>query len=230
MTSSLPASRAVLAALLAGLAVAAHAPVSGCSTASIALKESIGIAKREQLVARVQDARDAQGEAKKQFESALAEFLAVTGTGQDAKVAELETRYKKLKAEQERSQDRAERVRGRIKDTERVADALFSEWNAELKQYQSEAMREASRRQLEDTRGQYQKLLGVMKQAEARMAPVLAALSDQVLFLKHNLNARAIAALQPQAAAIQTDVAALVREMEASINEANAFISQMKTE
>ncbi len=69
-----------------------------------------------------------------------------------------------------------------------------------------------------------------MKQAEARMAPVLARFNDQVLFLKHNLNAAAIAGLQPQAAAIQTDVAALVREMEASINEANAFISQMKTE
>jgi hypothetical protein len=229
MTTNRP-GRLSLSFTLAALGLSAAAPLSGCSSASIALKESIGIAKREQLVARVQDARDAQGEAKKQFESALAEFLAVTGTGQDAKVAELEARYKKLKSEQERSQSRAEAVRGRIKDTERVADALFSEWNTELKQYQSEAMREASRRQLEDTRGQYQKLLGVMKQAEARMAPVLAALSDQVLFLKHNLNARAIAALQPQAAAIQTDVAALVREMEASINEANAFISQMKTE
>jgi len=60
-----------------------------------------------------------------------------------------------------------------------------------------------------------------------KIDPVLTAFRDQVLFLKHNLNARALAALQNELDAIQTDVASLIREMEASIAEANAFIDAM---
>ncbi len=50
-----------------------------------------------------------------------------------------------------------------------------------------------------------------------------------MLFLKHNLNAQAVASLQSTAAGIETDVQALIKDMEASINEANEFIAQMKS-
>jgi len=50
-----------------------------------------------------------------------------------------------------------------------------------------------------------------------------------VLFLKHNLNARAVSSLQQNATQIQSDVKNLVREMETSITEANAIIEQMQT-
>jgi len=59
------------------------------------------------------------------------------------------------------------------------------------------------------------------------MDPVLSAFRDQVLYLKHHLNARAVASLQDELEAIETDVASLVAEMEASITEANTFISSM---
>ena len=49
-----------------------------------------------------------------------------------------------------------------------------------------------------------------------------------MLFLKHNLNARAISSLQQNAGQIQSDVTRLVKEMEASIAQANAFIQQMQ--
>jgi hypothetical protein len=59
------------------------------------------------------------------------------------------------------------------------------------------------------------------------MNPVLAAFKDQVLFLKHNLNAQAIASLGSTATQIEGDVARLIKEMEASIGEADDFIKQM---
>ncbi len=213
--------------LLVGLvAFGFSASLFGCASTAIALKEKMGYAKREQLVDRVKEARDEQTETKKQFESALQQFLAVTGaTGGD-----LEAKYNKLKTEYESSESQAQDVRGRIKDVENVADALFVEWEAELAQYSTESMRAASRRQLEDTKAQYQKLLSAMKAAEAKMSPVLVAFKDQVLFFKHNLNARAIASLQTNVNQIQGDVSRLVAEMEASINEANQFIEQMNTQ
>lgn len=197
---------------------------SGCSSTGIAIKESLGYAKREQLVDKVEDARDSQQEAKKQFESALAEFIAVTGV----ETGELEAQYKKLKGAYDRSESRAETVSSRIRDVERVADALFAEWNNELKQYNSDQLRRASQQQLNDTKSRYEQLLGAMKQAESKMQPVLAAFKDQTLFLKHNLNARAIAALQGTVTQIQSDVTSLIKEMESSIAEANSFIDQMQ--
>ncbi|GMV24327.1 MAG: hypothetical protein AMXMBFR58_03580 [Phycisphaerae bacterium] len=205
------------------------ATLSGCASTGIAVREAFGYAKREQLVDRVGDARDEQVEAKKQFESALAEFLAVTGVGGSPSTKELEDRYAKLKDSYEDSETQAQQVRDRIADVENVAEALFKEWNAELGQYSDQSIRAVSEKQLKDTRDQYEKLLGAMKAASAKMDPVLAKFKDQVLFLKHNLNARAISSLQGTATQVESDVSALIAEMQAAIDEADAFIKQMQS-
>jgi hypothetical protein len=223
-------SNRLLAALVAA-SITGLCGAGGCASTSIAVREKVlGQAKRDQLVNRVQDARDSQDAAKQQFQSALDEFIAVTGAGADAKVADLEARDKRLKSEFDRSESRAAAVRDRITSVERVADALFKEWKAEIGQHRSPLLKASSEQQLADTQNRYNQLLAVMKQAAAKMDPVLVAFKDQVLFLKHNLNARAIASLQGTATQIQTDVSALIRDMEASINEANRFISQMQAE
>jgi len=208
------------------LGVLAVLATVGCASQRIAVKEKFGYAKREQLVDRVQDARDGQVKAKQQFESALKELLAVTNVS-GAELRDLEERYDKLNREYKRSEDRAQEVHDRIARVQQVAEALFDEWEDELKQYSNENLRRRSKRQLDDTRRQYDRLIDVMKAAESRMPPVLSAFKDQVLFLKHNLNARAISSLQQNVEQIQNDVTKLVREMEASIKEANTFIEQM---
>lgn len=219
--------RAARPLFLIALPLAAAAAVSslgGCSAAEIAVRESVfGSAKRDQLVDRVQQARDSQDAAKEQFASALDEFLALTGgTG-----TKLEETYKKLKAQSDRANSRAEDVRSRIKRVEAVSASLFKEWEAELDQYKTPQLRASSESMLRDTRGQYDRLIGVMKNAEAKMQPVLDVFNEQVLFLKHNLNAQAIASLQNTAAQVENDVQGLIRELEASITEANSFIDQM---
>jgi hypothetical protein len=56
---------------------------------------------------------------------------------------------------------------------------------------------------------------------------VLTAFRDRVLYLKHNLNAQAVASLQGQVLELDADVTKLIAEMEASIREANEFIDAM---
>ena len=68
----------------------------------------------------------------------------------------------------------------------------------------------------------------VMHRAEDRMDPVLAAFRDQVLYLKHNLNARALASLEATSVGLQQDINDLIAEMEGSIEEASAFIDEMR--
>jgi chromosome segregation ATPase len=218
--------RFVLHVIVLGVIVLIGALATGCASTRIAVAETFGYAKREQLVDRVQDARDGQEEAKEQFASALEQFLAVT----EVEPGALEAQYDKLKREFDRSEAKAESVRDRIRSVEHVAEALFKEWQSELDDYSSEQLRAASAERLESTHEQYDRLLGKMKAAEQSMTPVLEAFSDQVLFLKHNLNARAIASLEDNVVELQSDVGRLIEEMEASIAEANAFIEQMQVD
>lgn len=198
----------------------------GCSNAYYGTMEAFGVHKRDILVDRVTDARDEQTEAKEQFESALEEFMAVVGY----QGGELEAQYDKLNSAYKASKDEAEDVSERIESIEGVAEALFAEWEAELEQYKSSELRRSSEAQLRQTRLRYEDLMRVMRRAESRMQPVLDAFQDQVLYLKHNLNARAIASLQDTSLQLEQHIQDLVEEMQRSIEEANAFIATMEAE
>ncbi|WP_292992695.1 DUF2959 domain-containing protein [Nitrosomonas sp.] len=196
----------------------------GCSTMYLEALEKVGIPKRDVMVSRVEKARDTQEETKEQFKSALEQFTAATNfDGGD-----LEATYKRLNDAYEASVAKAEEVRSRIADIESVSEALFTEWKQEITQYSSAAMKQNSQKKLNTTQTHYRQLIKSMKQAEAKIEPILTVFNDQVMFLKHNLNARAIASLKGELSTIKSDVSALVVSMEQSINEANAFISTME--
>jgi hypothetical protein len=140
---------------------------------------------------------------------------------------ELEDKYEKLKAEYEKSEDRAEKVKKRIDDVEEVAGSLFLEWKNELDEYTNDQLRRKSEAKLAETRSRYLDLIKTMKRAESKIEPVLNAFRDQVLFLKHNLNAQAINSLQEELDSVETNINVLVEEMEQSIDEADKFIRTM---
>ena len=121
------------------------------------------------------------------------------------------------------------RARVRNLSLRAVATALFKEWNEELTQYSSADLKAKSSEELRATRARYDQLLAAMRAAESKMKPVLAAFHDQVLFLKHNLNAQAIASLEGTKIRLQGDVDRLIADMQRSIDESNKFISAMKT-
>jgi hypothetical protein len=197
----------------------------GCSSAYYGAMEKFGIAKREILADRVEKTRDAQTEAKQQFADALQRFLAVTKVDG----GDLQKKYDDLNRDFQRSEARAKEVRERIASVEDVAEALFREWKQELSQYQSAALKADSERQLEITRRRYESLITLMRRASARMDPVIATFRDQVLYLKHNLNARALAQLVTTNQTLQADISTLIRDMETSIKEAETFIKDLKT-
>lgn len=198
--------------------------LTACSSIYYSGLEKIGIPKRDVMVHRVEKARDTQEETKQQFKSALEQFTAVS----HFQGGDLEATYQKLNGEYEASVQKAEEVKKRIADIEDVSNALFSEWETELTQYGNAALRRNSQQKLTATRAQYEQLIAAMRRAEARIEPVLSVFRDQVLYLKHNLNAQAIVSLKGQLSTVQSDVSALVSAMEKSINEADAFIKTME--
>ncbi|MGP0594795.1 DUF2959 domain-containing protein [Nitrospira sp. T9] len=196
----------------------------GCQSVYYDAMEKIGYHKRDLMVSDVEKARDAQQEAKEQFKSALDRFTKTL----NIEGGELQEKYDVLNAEYEKSEAKAQAVRNRIASVEDVSEALFDEWEAELKEYSSAALRKNSQKQLTQTRTQYAQLIKAMKRAETKMDPVLAKFKDQVLFLKHNLNAETIASLKSELVSVEGNIAALIKELNASIKEADSFIASME--
>jgi hypothetical protein len=195
----------------------------GCQTVYYDAMEKLGYPKRDLMVSDVEKARDAQQEAKEQFKSALERFTKTL----NVKGGELQEKYDILNTEYEKSEAKAQAVRDRIASVEDVSQALFEEWEAELKEYSSATLRQSSQKKLTQTRTQYAQLIKAMKRAETKMDPVLAKFKDQVLFLKHNLNAQAIASLKSELVSVEGNIASLIKEMETSIQEADSFIASM---
>ncbi|RPI15507.1 MAG: DUF2959 domain-containing protein [Lysobacterales bacterium] len=205
--------------------LAAAAVLAGCETAYYSAMETVGFAKRDILASRVESARDSQAEAKQEITDALAEFGKVVSYDG----GELEARYERLASQLEDSERAAERVRSRIADVDGVGEALFREWERELDQYSDAKLRAKSAEQLRATRSRYDDMLRAMRRAEAKLEPALAPMRDQVLFLKHNLNARAVAGLKAELAQVDAQVNQLVRELDRAIAEADRFIADLGT-
>lgn len=197
--------------------------LTGCQSAYYGALEKVGIHKRDVMVSRVEKANETQQEAKEQFQTALQKFQAV----KQFNGGELEDIYQSLNDEYEASAALAADIRERIEDIESVSQALFIEWESELSQYTSPSLKQKSAQQLAKTKTQYRRLIRAMKNAESSMQPVLNVFKDQVLFLKHNLNAQAIASLKGELGSIESNVAQLVKQMNKSIAEANQFIKTM---
>jgi len=197
--------------------------VNGCQKVYYNTMEKLGTHKRDILASRIENARDSQKQAKEQFNSALEQFIVVL----NVKGGELEEKYNKINAVYEKSVSRAEDVQHRIEQVEDVAEALFDEWKAELDEYTNSQLRRNSEKKLAATQKKYAKVIGAMKRAEKKIHPVLAAFKNQVLTLKHNLNATVIASLQSELVTVETDVKSLIREMEGAIAEANSFLASM---
>ncbi len=199
--------------------------VCGCSKTYYSAMEKVGVHKRDILVDRVEGARDSQTEAQKQFKSALEQFNSVI----QLKNTDLKQAYEKLNREYKQCEKAANRVSERIDKVEDVSEALFDEWEDEIQLYANRNLQRASKQQLKKTRTRYKKMLSSMLTAEASMTPVLRTFRDNVLFLKHNLNAQAIGSLQTEFSSLEKDIDVLIQRMNEAIGQSNAFIAQMGT-
>lgn len=196
----------------------------GCQSAYYSAMEQVGIHKRDILVDRVEDARESQEDAQEQFKDALEQFRSVVSFDG----GELDAVYNRLQGEYDDSVAAAEDVTARIKKVEQVSEDLFEEWEEELTKYSNRKLRDQSAAKLRSTKVRYAELLRSLKRAEKRMPPVLSALQDNVLFLKHNLNAQAIGSLKAEYRGIKSNIDLLVRDMEKAIADSDRFIKQME--
>lgn len=197
--------------------------MTGCRTAYYATMEKFGVHKRDLLKKEVEGAKNEQAKATEEFKDALTRLKDLYGF----QGGDLEKVYDRMKADFDRCQSRANAVTDRMRKVEQVGGDLFKEWEQEIGSYENDRLASNSRRELQATQEKFNELKSAMGRAEASMQPVLKQFRDQVLYLKHNLNAQAIGALRNETQAIEREIEALIKEMNRSIAEADEFIKGM---
>jgi len=199
--------------------------LAGCSSAYYEVMQKLGKEKRDILVQRIKEAKKDQQQTKQQFQTTMESFEALTGF----EGGDLEKSYKKLNGEYERAAGEANKLRDKIKSIDQVSNDLFAEWQKEVDEMQGKQLKQRSQTMLHDAKTRQAAYMKAMRATEEKMAPVLAAFRDQVLFLKHNLNARAIGSLKVTSAKISGDVDTLIQSIDNSMAEADRLISTLGT-
>jgi ElaB/YqjD/DUF883 family membrane-anchored ribosome-binding protein len=197
--------------------------VAGCRSAYYSAWETFGKHKRDLLRDQVESTRNEQEKAKEEFKDALTRLKELTGF----EGGKLEEAYRGVEKDYKRCKDRSDSINEHIAKIKQIANDLFTEWQKELGSYSSENLRSISAARLKETRQRYQGLESALQKSTAAMAPVLAKLKDQTLFLKHNLNAQAIGSLRGEVVSIEGDVQRLIEEMNSAITRADEFIKAM---
>ncbi len=142
----------------------------------------------------------------------------------------LEKNYKKLNGEYEKAADSAQKLHNRIDSIDQVSNDLFKEWQKEIDGMENKKLKAQSAVMLRQSRLNEANYIKSMRQTEARMTPVITAFRDQVTFLKHNLNARAIGSLKGTSAKMSTDVDVLMVSLDGSMAQADALINSLNAD
>lgn len=185
--------------------------------------EMVGMEKRDLFKREVKNVKEEQEETGEAFKDALTRLKEMYNfDGGD-----LEKQHSKLNSSYENAQEEATELRERIKNVNVVAGDLFSEWRNEIKDISTKSLQEKSQKKLKETQERFKELQNQMASAEKRLTPVLTKLKDQVLFLKHNLNAQAISGLKAESADIEADIKSLIKEVDKASKEADRFIETL---
>lgn len=186
--------------------------------------EMVGIEKRDLLKKYVRNTKESQEQTKDAFIDAL-DQLKKTYSFDGGK---LERQYDALNSSYQSADKRASQVHADIIKVENVAGDLFKEWEKEIGEIQTQSLKVKSRQQLAATQNKFGGLRRSLKKSETKIQPALLKLKDQVLFLKHNLNAKAIASLKGESLRIESEIASLVEAMKVSIHESEQFIQEIE--
>jgi outer membrane murein-binding lipoprotein Lpp len=197
--------------------------LGGCKSTYYKAMKTLGKEKRDILVSRIQDAKKDQDQTKKKLQTTMESFQALTGF----QGGSLEKSYNRLNSDYESAADQANKLHEKIQSIDQVSNDLFKEWQGEINDMDNVKLKSQDLVMLRNAKTRQATYMRAMRKTEDQIAPVLKAFRDQVLFLKHNLNSRAIGSLKTTSAMLQGDVASLVQSIDASSQEADKLISSL---
>jgi chromosome segregation ATPase len=195
----------------------------GCTTVYYNFWEMFGQEKRDLLKSNISDAKDDQTEVEEQIKDTLKRIR----TEYKFDGGSLEVTYDRLKKDYDQSKARADTLSDRIDKVEEIAGDLFEEWEDEADEITNKNYRRDSLAKRQETMARFATMLKSMRSVEKKLEPILVKFNDQVLYLKHNLNAKALGAFKTEFLSIESEIDTLIQSMNQSSKAADQFISQM---
>jgi chromosome segregation ATPase len=104
--------------------------------------------------------------------------------------------YEKVTEEKKKCEKRAEETRKRIHEMEKQATKFFGEWEKNLKDIESEELRERSRQRKEDYHLRLERASVSGKDVKVELDSFLANLGDHLTYLEYDLNATSAKSLE----------------------------------
>jgi chromosome segregation ATPase len=197
--------------------------MTGCTSTYYKAMQTLGKEKRDILVSRIKDAKKDQDQTKQQLQTTMESCQALSGF----QGGSLEKSYKRLNSDYESADAQARKLHDKIQSIDQVSNDLFKEWQGEIAAMGNARLKAQDTVMLRNAKTRQATYMRAMRRTEDQIAPVLKAFRDQVLFLKHNLNSRAIGSLKGTTVTLQGDVADLVQSIDASSQEADKLISSL---
>ena len=188
--------------------IAALLLLQGCSQIYYSTWEMLGKQKRDLLRDNVEELSSDQKEVQEEVEDALTRLRTLYGSPPE----KLTQVYDDLKSDYDSAND------------------LFSEWDAEIGRLKTPKYKQDSRHKLLQTKQKYAKLETSVRKAEKGLTPVLAALEEQVIYLKHNLNAQALGGIQGELRSIESEIKTLSTALQTSLKESQSFVNTLNTD
>ena len=195
---------------------------TSCSTIYYKSWEVLGKEKRDLLESNMGDLSEDQEDAREEFSSVL-EKIQKKYYFDGGK---LEDTYDKVSSDYEDLESEVNSVSDQIEKVEEIAEDLFDEWEDEADSFENASYRKRSLASLDKTKKSFKGVLVSARKSEEKMKRLLKKYRDQVLYIKHNLNAKAIGHLSGKLKNLENEMNALILELKSSIEKSKNFTTK----
>ena len=197
--------------------------MNSCSSIYYGFWETFGQDKRDLLKSEIENSNEDQKDIKEEFTSTLERIK----KEYDFDGGELERTYDYLSSRYEDAKKREKKLQNRIDKIEDIGADLFKEWKQEALEIKNPKYRRSSLAKLSRTKTQFAQLRSNLSKTEKMLEVVMGKFKDQVLFLKHNLNAKALGSLKVEFKEIEKGINQLIGNINSSQSTNNIFIERM---
>lgn len=187
--------------------------------------EEDGHKRADKVIKRVERVMKEMTDARHGIEKALEAYGAMLQNDVDNR----RSTYKDLITAVERSHKRQKEMEKRVKEMAKEALNFFKAWKKSLKNIQSKELVRRSRERLDDSRGRYDEMLAAWRQAADQFKVVTGNLSDQLLYLGHELNADAAGSLREDKAKLDGMANTLFDQVDDFASIASEYIGSLKS-
>ncbi len=190
----------------------------------VATAQTQGQKQTAEVVKRGNDVVDAIGQTKMQIQKTLNEYNTIL----KPTTADRSSAYKSLLKSIDDTEKKAQNTRERVDAMQKDADTLFGSWNASLAEITDTNLRARSQERLNETRQRYDQILKTGKLAGEDFKSFVANLRNQVNYLGHDLNASAVASLEPDAKKLNAQGEETFKKIDATTKELQGYIRSLQ--